>query len=62
MNKIQSCISLIDKALEAYLVPEEEVTKMVLKPSKDFPTDGSLTLSRSHSLSFEGNGSNQENS
>jgi hypothetical protein len=43
MNKIQSCISLIDKALDAYLVPEEEVTEMVLKPSKDFPTDGPLT-------------------
>ena len=43
MNKIQSCISLIDKALEAYLVPEEDPTKMVLKPLKDFPTDGYLT-------------------
>ena len=43
MNKISTCISLINKALEAYLVPEEEPTKMVLKPSKDFPTDGSLT-------------------
>ena len=43
MNKIQSCISLIDKALDAYLVPEEEPTEMVLKPSKDFPTDGSFT-------------------
>ncbi len=62
MNKISTCISLIDKALEAYLVPEEEPTEMILKPSKDFPTDGYLTLSRSHSLSFEGNGCHQENS
>ena len=43
MNKISTCISLIDKALDAYLVPEEEPTEMVLKPSKDFPTDGSLS-------------------
>ena len=43
MNKIQSCISLIDKALEAYLVSEEESTEMSLKPSRDFPTDGTLT-------------------
>ena len=43
MNKIQSCISLINKALEAYLVAEEEPTEMVLKPFKDFPADGSLT-------------------
>ena len=43
MNKISTCISLIDKALEAYLVPEEEPTEMILKPSKDFPTDGYLT-------------------
>ena len=48
MNKIQSCISLIDKSLEAYLVPEEDGhsflgQEMVLKPSKDFPTDGFLT-------------------
>ena len=43
MNKIQSCISLIDKALEAYLVSEEEPTEMSLKPSRDFPTDGTLT-------------------
>ena len=43
MNKIQSCISLIDKSLEAYIILEKEPTEMVLKPSKDFPTDGSLT-------------------
>ncbi len=43
MNKIQSCISLIDKALEAYIVPEKESHEMVLKPFKDFPTDGSLS-------------------
>ena len=43
MNKIQSCISLIDKALEAYLLPEAESNQMVLKPSKDFPSDGSLS-------------------
>ncbi len=43
MNKIQSCISLIDKALEAYLVSEEGPTEMSLKPSRDFPTDGTLT-------------------
>ena len=43
MNKIQACISLIDKALEAYLVSEKEPTEMVLKPFQDFPTDGSLT-------------------
>ena len=48
MNKIQSCISLIDKSLEAYLVRDENGhsfigQEIVLKPSKDFPTDGSLT-------------------
>lgn len=43
MNKISTCISLIDKALEAYLVSEEESIEMILKPSKDFPTDGSLS-------------------
>ncbi len=43
MNKIQSCISLIDKSLEAYIILEKEPTEMVLKPSKDFPTDGSLS-------------------
>ena len=33
----------VDKALEAYLVQEEDGQEIVLKPTKDFPADGSLT-------------------
>ena len=43
MNKIQSCISLINKALDAYLVPQKQQNEIVLKSFHDFPTDGSLT-------------------